>query len=115
MSDHRILILGGYGRAGYEIADLLLSHTTVVLTLAGRHLDRAEAAAAKLNRKHRSDRATAAEVDITNPQSVAHAFAHCDLVIVTVPFKGNSAEIGVAESRDESWRHWNIVKLEVVK
>ncbi|WP_346293858.1 P-loop NTPase fold protein [Sphaerothrix gracilis] len=24
-------------------------------------------------------------------------------------------KVGVAESRDESWRHWNIVKLEVVK
>lgn len=100
MNDHRILILGGYGRAGYEIADLLLSHTTVTLTLAGRHLNRAKAAAAKLNRGHGGDRATAAEVDITNPKSVAHVFAHCDLVIVTVPFKGNSAEIVIPAAVD---------------
>lgn len=95
-----ILILGGYGRAGYEIADLLLSQTDVALTLAGRHLDQAQSAASRLNQVHASDRVRGAAIDMTQPQSVATAFAACDLVIVTVPYQGNAAQIVIPAALD---------------
>jgi saccharopine dehydrogenase (NAD+, L-lysine-forming) len=44
-----ILILGGYGSTGLPIARYLLSQTHVLITLAGRNLEKANNAAAILN------------------------------------------------------------------
>lgn len=89
----RILILGGYGRAGNEIADLLVQHTSVTVTLAGRQLAQAQASATQLNQNHHTQRVKGIAVDITQPPAVAAAFADCDLVIMAVPFRGDAAEI----------------------
>lgn len=87
-----ILILGGYGRAGLEIARLLLEHTTVRVTLGGRTLEKAQNAAANLNAYHAGERVSATEVDITQRESLHTAFAECEVVIVCVPYQGDSAE-----------------------
>ena len=58
-----ILILGGYGNAGRQIAELLLRHTSVNVIIAGRRADRAGALAAELNARHGAGRATARQLD----------------------------------------------------
>ncbi len=49
MDDKPILILGGYGNAGFSIADYLLQHTEKKLILAGRDADKARFSAGDLN------------------------------------------------------------------
>lgn len=45
----RILILGGTGYTGRLIAQHLLEQSTVEVTIAARHLDKAQALSDKLN------------------------------------------------------------------
>ncbi|MCB9304678.1 MAG: saccharopine dehydrogenase NADP-binding domain-containing protein [Lewinellaceae bacterium] len=45
----KILILGGYGRAGRNIAELLAQYSEAQLLIAGRTLEKAENCAASLN------------------------------------------------------------------
>jgi saccharopine dehydrogenase-like NADP-dependent oxidoreductase len=87
-----ILILGGYGRAGLEIARLLLNHTTARVTLGGHTLEKAQNAANSLNENHPGERVLAKDVDATQRESLQKAFAECDIVIVCVPYKSDSAE-----------------------
>lgn len=76
------LILGGYGNTGLALARLLLQETGVHLVLAGRSLDKAEAAAAALNIGAGVDRVSARFADAADPESLHQAFTGMDLVIV---------------------------------
>jgi saccharopine dehydrogenase (NAD+, L-lysine-forming) len=98
-SQNPIIILGGTGRAGREIAALLLEHTSVTVVLAGRSRERAQAAADQLNRTA-PDRVSAAQVDVTDPASLRAAFAACRLVIVCVPFTDNAAQHVITATLD---------------
>jgi saccharopine dehydrogenase-like NADP-dependent oxidoreductase len=44
MKNTKILIIGGYGGAGFPISRLLLQETTVNVILAGRHKEKAQKA-----------------------------------------------------------------------
>ena len=44
-----ILIIGGYGTFGYGIADLLSDEADLTITLAGRNLEKAQAACSSLS------------------------------------------------------------------
>lgn len=78
----KILILGGYGNAGYHIARLLLefSHCTVII--AGRNMASAAKAAESLGAKFGTNRVAGVEVNIADPQSLLSNLDGCRVVVV---------------------------------
>jgi saccharopine dehydrogenase (NAD+, L-lysine-forming) len=82
MNQKSILILGGYGSTGFPIARFLLSQTEACITLAGRSLEKARRAAMRLNAEYEGDRVNAVGADASDPQSLRHAFAGMDMVVV---------------------------------
>lgn len=82
MNTKHILILGGYGSTGLPIAQYLLSQSDVWITLAGRNLDKASRAAAKLNEEHKGNRVDGLFADAADPQSLRQAFQGKSMVVV---------------------------------
>lgn len=82
MGAKQLLILGGYGSTGFPIARLLLEHTDVSITLAGRNLDKARSAAEKLNAGQPVGRVSAVRADAGDGQSLHRAFLGMDMVVV---------------------------------
>jgi saccharopine dehydrogenase (NAD+, L-lysine-forming) len=74
-----ILLLGGYGNAGYVIADLLLQRHQLqqqrhlILILAGRNLEKAQAMATRLNQAHQVSSCLAQRVDASDLTSIEEA------------------------------------------
>ena len=77
----KLLILGGYGNAGFLIARLLLQESDLGLIIAGRNIDRAQQAAKDLNREFHTDRMSSRQIDATDPQSLRNAFVGVDIVV----------------------------------
>jgi len=87
-----ILILGGYGNAGAQIAELLLKETTdIVLVLAGRNLERAQAEIEKMY--DHKERLKAAYVDATSTPSLKAALSSVDMVIVASSTTANTRTV----------------------
>jgi saccharopine dehydrogenase (NAD+, L-lysine-forming) len=89
MQKNTVLILGGYGNAGFEIAHWLLKMTKASKTniiLAGRSQERAFITAGQLNATHMGDdweyRVTSRRVNAADFDSVKSACEQADLVIV---------------------------------
>jgi len=76
-----IVILGGYGNTGREVARLLLEHTSSRLVLAGRDEDKAVQAAAAWNQRFAGERVHGQRADAADPRSLATLFAGADLVV----------------------------------
>ena len=76
-----ILVLGGYGTTGRVLCELLLEHGDGDVVIAGRSLDKGEAAAAELGARF-PGRVTARAADAADPPSLARAFAGVGLVAV---------------------------------
>ena len=85
MVSKNVMILGGYGGAGFYIAQFLLQETRVNLILTGRNSKKASKVAAQLNAQYDGDRVRGMEVDATNAGALHEAFQHCDTVVVCVP------------------------------
>ncbi|MFA6457302.1 MAG: saccharopine dehydrogenase NADP-binding domain-containing protein, partial [Bacteroidota bacterium] len=87
MNKTTILLLGGYGGVGRTLATLLLQETEVLLIIAGRHKEQADAVAAKLNQQFPGTRVSSRYADASKPESLLTAFQEVQLVIVliTVP------------------------------
>lgn len=81
----RILILGGTGYTGKLIARHLLEQSEAAVTIAARHLNRAQAFAGELNQQHAGQRATAVYTDAADAQSLRTAFKGHTLVVVAAP------------------------------
>ena len=88
-----ILILGGYGNAGKQIAKLLLQETDVCLVLAGRHLETAQAQAERLNQAFDGHRVVARQVDASSPPSLNASFMDVDILIVASSTTAYTQEI----------------------
>lgn len=88
-----ILILGGYGRTGIEIARLLLRESQHNVWLAGRNLSKATRAAIQLNSEHSEERVTGMQVDASQMKQLIGLFAKCDLVIVVIPITGIGGDV----------------------
>ncbi|WP_018248678.1 saccharopine dehydrogenase NADP-binding domain-containing protein [Orenia marismortui] len=98
----KALILGGYGKAGSYIAELLLANTSrIEIIIAGRNLIKAEAETKKLNNKFHKNRVSALKVDAGNFEELREAFKFCDLVIVSFPYRDGQERI-VIESALEA-------------
>lgn len=93
MNEKRILILGGYGRAGKAIAAVLSERVDGCISIAGRHLDKAEVCVNEL-KKNPSIKAslTATTIDIGNFAELTAAFNQQDLVIVCTPLGKRTAK-----------------------
>jgi hypothetical protein len=81
----KILILGGTGYTGKPIARLLLEHSEASITLATRHLDKAQALADEFNQHFPGGRASAVYADAADTASLRAAFQDQDLIIVAAP------------------------------
>lgn len=76
-----VLILGGYGATGRMLARLLLEHTPLRVTLAGRNAARAEAAAARLATAF-GPRVDWVVADAASAESLTAVVAGVDLLLV---------------------------------
>ena len=82
MKTKHILILGGYGNTGLLIAQFLLSQTDVLISLAGRNLEKANHAAAILNNECGENRVSGVFVDAGDPQILCKVFSGMSMVVV---------------------------------
>lgn len=77
-----ILIIGGYGNTGRQIAQLLLDRREDVhLIVAGRDLRKAEQMAVDLNCQVGRDRARGIALDLSDPNQMDKAFLQADFVV----------------------------------
>lgn len=89
----RILLLGGYGRAGKQVSKLVIHYSNAHITIAGRTLCKAEEWASSLNQISQTKRATALKLDISNHNKLLKILKDFDLLVVSVPYPENSKEI----------------------
>lgn len=82
MTSKSILILGGYGNAGLAIARLLSGQANTRVILAGRHGERAQRAAERLNAEFQSDGFSGLQVNASSHQSLIEAFRQVEIVVV---------------------------------
>lgn len=80
-----ILVLGGTGYAGRLIVRYLLQHSDATVTIATRHLYRAQSLADELNRQHPGQRVGAVFADAADESSLRSAFPGHRLVVVAAP------------------------------
>jgi len=95
-SPKNIIILGGYGRAGHEIAKLLLKVSPHNICLAGRDRIKACRASNELNFRHFGQRVTGIEVNTALHKQFTRVLADYDLVIVAMPVTGIGGSIARA-------------------
>lgn len=79
---NRILLLGGYGNTGRQLAGQLLRCSSAHLILAGRSLNKAQALATRLNAEVGAERVTAAYADASDVASLRRVFRGVDMVVV---------------------------------
>lgn len=81
----KILILGGTGYTGRLIARHLLEQSEAEVTIATRHLDKAQAFAEELNRRFSGQRVAAVYADAACAESLQAAFRGQTLVVIAAP------------------------------
>lgn len=87
----KILILGGYGRAGFEIAKLMAVQTDYEILIGGRTLTKADHAVKQLSHTYPKSHFEAVEIDIAKGQTVLENVPNVDLVIVAIPLNYENA------------------------
>ena len=99
----KVLILGGYGNAGFLIAKLLLQESDIQLVLAGRNASRARQATDELNREFHTDRVSWKQVDAANVNSLEGALEGVNIVVVassTIDFVRNVSDLALEVGAD---------------
>lgn len=81
----KFLVLGGTGYTGRLIVQHLLAHSKADITIATRHLDRAQAFADELNQQYPGHRTKATYADASQTDSLRLAFADQMMVVVAAP------------------------------
>lgn len=89
MTNHRILILGGYGYTGKLLAKHLLEQSEAKIILAGRNLKNADALSNELN----DPRVSTAYADASDPDSMHKALQNVDLFLVAAPTTKHANEV----------------------
>lgn len=113
-----IIILGGYGNTGREVARLLLEHSPVRLVIAGRSGERAAQAAADWNRRFPGERAQGLAADASDAESLRRAFTGADLVVVassTSPHVATVARAAIEAGLDYMDPQYSTPKLAVLR
>lgn len=88
----KILILGGYGRAGKNIARLLADYSDHQITIAGRDLAKAKNCASELNGVFKTTCLDYKKVDVQERIELKSALDEVDLVIVCLPLNKELTE-----------------------
>jgi saccharopine dehydrogenase (NAD+, L-lysine-forming) len=94
-----VFILGGSGSAGIAIARLILERTTYPVILAGRNIQRLEAAAHALNAEFLIDRVRAHRVDARDSDALTRALSGCKIVVVAAPLTAHAVSVARAALR----------------
>jgi saccharopine dehydrogenase (NAD+, L-lysine-forming) len=81
----RMLILGGTGYTGKLIARYLLEYSDAQVTLATRHIDKAQAMAAEFNCEYPGDRVSCMYADAADSLSLREAYRGHAMVVVASP------------------------------
>jgi saccharopine dehydrogenase-like NADP-dependent oxidoreductase len=81
----KILILGGTGQTGRLLARHLLEQSETQITIAARHLEKAQDFAKELNQQYPGERTAALFADAADADSLRSAFKDQTLVIVASP------------------------------
>ena len=115
MESKIMMILGGYGGAGSNIAQLLLQETSLDLILAGRSYTRAITAAEELNAKYGGHRVQGMQVDATNTEELREAFESCDTVVVCVPITASGIGGGVVQAAFDAGINYIDINLDESK
>lgn len=82
MRNNTLLILGGYGEAGFAITRLLLQETDVQLILGGRNQEKAERTANQLNTEFSGARVQWRYANAADSNSLAAAIDGVDMLVV---------------------------------
>ncbi len=101
--EQKILILGGYGNAGFLIGRLLLQESNVQLVISGRNLSRAKKAADELNRAFNTNRVSGKRVDAADTNSLETALEGVSLILVassTIDYVHNVCDIALKAGAD---------------
>lgn len=116
MRENTVLVLGGYGRAGKHIADLLLSNTEGMrVFIAGRNRSRAKQAVDQLNDHYPGHRAFPLILAGGNPVDLKAAFGLCRLVIVSMPFQNRNQGLAVLEAAVNAGIHYVDLNADTAK
>lgn len=91
-----MLILGGYGRAGFEIAKLVLKYSRCSVWLAGRDIVKATRAAWELNSSCFEKRVTGIEVNVAFRRKLTLIMKDYDLVVASIPATSFGARMAEA-------------------
>jgi len=108
-----ILIFGGYGWTGVEIAKILLRESRHNIGIAGRDFLQASRAAQRLNWKHSRERVRGVEVNVALKKQLTRALGGYDLVIDSMPdtvFGGQIAQAALDAGIDHIDINANIEK-----
>ena len=90
-SSWRVLLLGGYGRAGLEIADTALLHFEGVhVRLAGRNPIKLQRAVEWLRGRHPARHVTGVELDASDTAAVQRALGDCKTLILCLPLNAEA-------------------------
>lgn len=99
-----ILIIGGYGRAGRQVAELLLRQKPGLnIALAGRNLQKAEQEAIRINEALSIQKVSALQLDITDKTALFKAFDWADLVVnasSTIEATATTVEVVLESGKD---------------
>lgn len=118
MKNTKILIIGGYGGAGFPIARLLLQETSVDVVLAGRHIEKGKKAANLLNSEFDGERVHYQMVDASDKNSLMLAFDGIFLVVVcstTTSFTKNVAKAAIAAGIDYIDIHYPYEVVDILR
>ncbi len=106
MESKVMMILGGYGGAGYVISRLLLQETDLNLILAGRNGIQAKKVAEQLNSEFSSNhRVQGMQVNAKNNEDLREAFKSCDTVMCCIPITSSGIGGGVAQAAFDAGIH----------
>lgn len=81
----KILILGGYGKAGRQIAFLLAKHTSYAILIAGRNFSKAEGYTKELLAQFPERQIQAVEANADEPDELINIAMGINLMIVSIP------------------------------
>ncbi|NGP87966.1 saccharopine dehydrogenase family protein [Fodinibius halophilus] len=88
-----VLLMGGYGRAGTEIARLLVEYSEYFITITGRNKQKAEITAITLNNRASAERCKGIALDITDSKALEKVLPEYDLLINCVPLPTNDKQV----------------------
>ncbi len=98
----RIMVFGGTGLTGGQIAEMLAEQVEAEIVIAGRNGVSVKNKADKLAGRFPGARFRARAVDITDYKALVAALGDVDLVIIAAPVAAHMAEIGAAALESET-------------